>query len=232
MKILYGFLILSLLSVFCLSSHVEAQRGSSWSNDDLLSDFRSVLDLSENQVTSMRSVVDNLSGDMDSLVNKYKDEGLVSLLSMGSDVDSIVSDTIDACDNILTDKQKKMLEDSDVFKGNLKTKLQEGFKNGIFADISEMLDLSEDVGKKVESVLEKDFDQRKDLIMKYENSSDSKIKKLRSFLDGNSKITENSLGNLEDILTKDQLEELKSMADDLMGNIKKKGKSAGRRFRR
>ena len=210
MRRIYIYLVVSLLSMLWLSSPGEA-RGNGLK---LLSDLSDKLELADQELSDAKKVIEEKSRDFQELIDKEVDEGFVVLDAFKKDLDRQLESLQTELGNILSEenltKLKEHLKSFDV-------EVLGTIREEIITRLAERLDVSPEQLEQLTPILQGALKRRAELLKKF---LDLGADQFEEFQKEHDVLWEETLSQVQDILSSEQLQGLESWRSELQEKIR------------
>ncbi len=199
-----------------LTSPAFGEENKQFDTDKILADLEKQLQLSKKQIESLKPEIEAKSSSILESINGVIDKGFLEADKLTEQLSSVTQELEKSARELLTNEEVQDLRE---YLNSIDKEAIHQVKNSLVANLSEILQLTEEQASKVKPIIEESFEEISSLITQLITSGSNNLDEFRVKFD---EISSNLLSKVKDILNKEQMEMLEKHNQDLKETIEQK----------
>jgi len=210
-RLFFNVLIIMTTLLFSSASASDKE----FSSEQILSDMKTQLELSSEKMSSLKPAIDAKSAELNKSIHESIDKGFIQLDKLSAKLERISRDAEKKAEEILNSEEITKLKD---YLSKIDKKAIDSMKNKAVADLSAVLELTEEQLTKVKPILEDSFTQANEI---FNNLAKEGNKSWEGFKKQYEQLSQKLQRKLQDTLDNEQMERLKKYNEEKKVKIQK-----------
>ncbi len=204
---------IAIISLFFLSQPVFANNENEFEPDEITTHIEKEFNLSKEEVDSLKPEIDKKSSSLKKSIHETVDKGFIEFDKLSEQLDLISKDMEQKAKTLLTSEEMTRLKE---YLGKIDKQAINQAKESLIAEVSELLELSEQQAEKIIPILEESYTEISLLVSQYFKSGSESFQEYKGQYD---EIIKDLSKKLDSILNDKQMDTFEEHSKQLENKI-------------